>query len=57
MDKERIDLMAIYKPAPDAEVIEKEPEQAEVVQAVETKTYTQEEVQAMLEQIQKGQEK
>jgi hypothetical protein len=49
--------MAIYRPAENAEIIEKKPEQGELVQAVQQKTYTQEEVLAMLEQIQKGQEK
>lgn len=49
--------MAIYIPPENAKKIEKHPEQAEPVQATKTKTYTQEEVFAMIEQIQKGQEK
>lgn len=48
--------MAIYLPAENAEMIEKKPEQGELVQAVTTKTYSQEEVQALLEAIQKGNE-
>lgn len=46
--------MAIYKPAPDAETVEKRPEQSEVVQAVKEQTFTKEEVLAMLAQVQKG---
>lgn len=46
--------MAIYIPAPDAEVEVKIPEQTELVQAIEQETYTREEVLAMLAQIQEG---
>lgn len=51
--------MAIYLPPEDAPVEIKTGKKLEAttVQAVEQKTYTQEEVQALLEQIQKGQEK
>lgn len=46
--------MGIYVTAPDADVSEKKPEWSEITQAVKTKTYTQEEVLAMLAQVQKG---
>jgi len=46
--------MDIHKPPKDAEFVEKTNEQSEVVHAVPVKTYTQEEVQAMLEAVQKG---
>lgn len=57
MDKERVGNMSIYTTVPDADVKEKKPEQSEITQAVQTKTYTQEEVLAMLAQIQKGETK
>lgn len=46
--------MSIYKTIPDAEKTEKENQQSEVIYAKKQKTYTQEEVLAMLEQVQKG---
>lgn len=49
--------MAIYITACDAETTEKKPIQSAVVQASEQRTYTQEEVIAMLTEIQKGEEK
>lgn len=48
--------MAIYRPPENAEKIEKKPEQEQLVQAIKPKTYTQEEVLAMIEQIQRGKE-
>ena len=57
MDKERAGNMSIYTTVPDADVTEKKPEQSKITQAVQTKTYTQEEVLAMLAQIQKGETK
>mgnify|MGYP006993477789 CR=1 FL=1 len=44
--------MAIYINGNNAETEEKKPEQSELVQASEQKTYTQEEVLAMLAQVQ-----
>lgn len=49
--------MSIYITVPDADVSDKKPEQSEITQAVQTKTYTQEEVLAMLAQVQKGENK
>lgn len=49
--------MSIYTTVPDADVPDKKPEQSEITQAVRTKTYTQEEVLAMLAQVQKGEDK
>lgn len=46
--------MSIYKTIPDAEKTEKENQQSEVICAKKQKTYTQEEVLTMLEQVQKG---
>lgn len=48
--------MAIYRTIPDAEKTEKENQQSEIICAKKKKqkTYTQEEVLAMLEQVQKG---
>ena len=46
--------MAIYRTIPDAEKTEKKNQQAEIVYAKKQKTYTREEVLAMLEQVQKG---
>lgn len=46
--------MSIYKTIPDAKKTEKENQQSEVTCAKKQKTYTQEEVLAMLEQVQKG---
>lgn len=46
--------MAIYRTIPDAEKTEKKNQQSEIVYAKKQKTYTQEEVLAMLEQVQKG---
>lgn len=45
--------MAIYRTIPDAEKTEKKNQQSEIICA-KKKTYTQEEVLAMLEQVQKG---
>ena len=42
--------MAIYRTIPDAEKTEKENQQSEIICAKKQKTYTQEEVLAMLEQ-------
>lgn len=49
--------MSIYVTVPNADASDKIPEQSEVTQAVQTKTYTQEEVLAMLAQVQKGENK
>ena len=46
--------MAIYRTIPDAEKQKKENQQSEIIYAKKQKTYTQEEVLAMLEQVQKG---
>lgn len=53
MGKEGVQ-MAIYRTIPDAEKTEKENQQSEIICAKKQKTYTQEEVLAMLEQVQKG---
>lgn len=50
-------MAKLYIPASDAEKKIKLPEQNQIVQAVEEKTYTQEEVLAMLAQVQKGEQK
>lgn len=46
--------MGIYIQGETVETVEKVPEQATVIQAVTEKTYTQEEVLAMLAEAQKG---
>lgn len=48
--------MSIYIPSKDAEHEEKLPETSTVQTATPERTYTREEVQKMLEQIQKGNE-
>lgn len=49
--------MAIYLPPKNAEVEIKEAGSSEIVYAEKQKTYTQEEVLAMIEQIQQGGQK
>ena len=46
--------MDIYVTPPDIKIEEKKPEQAEITIAEKSKTYTQEEVLAILAQVQKG---
>ena len=49
--------MSIYINPPDADAPEIRPEQSEITQAVRQKTYTQEEVLAMLAEVHKGESK
>lgn len=49
--------MAIYIPSKNVEIKEKKSEQGQLVKAVQQKTYTQEEVLAMMNQIQEGENK